>query len=139
MAKSCIMTGSGIVIGTGSCIKPSFDMTLYVTYGGIWEYPKVNISPVWWKAYLRELASANNKEIFWRCKKYNRNACVRTCVSLRPHSTSRTCQSTSFHWYHLVFISTYYFNIPFCFTHVFHYGNDFSYFIVTTEEFCAGR
>lgn len=138
MAKSCIMIGFGTVIGTGFCIKPSFDMTLYVIYGGIREYPKVNISPVR-KAYLRELACANKKEILSRCKKYNRNACVRTCVSLPPHSTSRTCQSTSFHWYHLVFISICYFNIPFCFTHVFHYGDDFSYIIVTTEEFCAGR
>lgn len=63
MAKSCIMIDFGIVIGTGSCITPSFDMTRYVIYGGVWEYPKVNISPVQ-KKFLRKLTFANKKEIF---------------------------------------------------------------------------
>jgi len=47
------MIGSDIVMGTGSCIKPSFEITLYVIYGGVCEYPNVNISP------------ANRKNIYW--------------------------------------------------------------------------
>jgi hypothetical protein len=39
------MIGSDIVMGTGSCIKPSFEITRYVIYGGVCEYPNVNISP----------------------------------------------------------------------------------------------
>ena len=44
MAKSCIITDSGIVIGTGSSIAPSLVITRYVQYGGSCEYPNVNIS-----------------------------------------------------------------------------------------------
>jgi len=39
------MMGFDILIGTGSCIQPSFEITLYVIYGGVCEYPNVNISP----------------------------------------------------------------------------------------------
>lgn len=60
MAKSCIITGPEGVIGTGSPITPSFEMTRYVTYGreGSWIWqPKVNSSPTVDNVFIRFLAS----------------------------------------------------------------------------------
>lgn len=46
IAKSCIMTGPGIVIGTGSLTTPSLDITRYIKCGASSWYVNMNISPV---------------------------------------------------------------------------------------------